>query len=599
MHSPGNFASRFAVATSVNSKVAMALSIILDKPGPYCPGATITGHVELSSSSDEAIAYIDINFTGRCKVKIRKHDHYTTISYRSRGYYFSQHLSLYAEGKYKHKAGTYMWPFTFTIPDHASRRLVSGPITAGKTPTSWRPQRQLTAMGVLQPGVGHEPESDFFSVKPPFQASALNALQPHPLPDSFAYSHGGFPADFEGRVEYTLVATLTRPSGSILFSPKNLEASAPIVLKSYRSRSMRSLALHLWTHKSTHTISTLRLLPSNMDRKLTFLERTRSVLNSSTIPTCTFQTVITTPRYVSPATNPSDSIPFSITVSRLKLPQSDKTDANFDDIPTPVVKLTTFSLWIRARTLLRDNGKAAIDQTVDYEDRVFNAVRTGLDIDIPILNASPKPKLVGMTGPSSPPKAKDARASKSPDAKSPDAKSPDAKSPDAKSPDAKSPDANDSKSSDAGDSKSPDDRDSKSLDVKTPEPLPKLDLGKILNLRLEPNILPPDFSTYNIYRSYTLGFKLKLEALGESMDVSQDGIKIRVLQELDPTDTASPTGPRNAPRAPPTPPPDNDTHDEKGGSFPPEPPPDANAAEDQLPQYEHHAPEGPLPAFER
>lgn len=525
----------------------MALNILLDKPGPYCPGATITGHVELRSSSDEAIAYIDINFTGRCKVKIRKHDHYTTVSYRSRGYYFSQHLSLYAEGKYKHKAGTYTWPFTFTIPGQASRQPVSGPANTSKIPTSWRPQRQFSATGVLRPGVGHELESDIFTVKPPFRASALNAIQTHPLPDSFAYAHSGFPADFEGRVEYTLVATLTRPSGSILFSPKNLEASANILLKSFRSRTISDPVQSLQTHRSTHTISTLRLLPSNMDRKLTFLEKTRSVLNSSTVPTCTFQVAIATPRYLSPATNSSDTLPLTIAVLRLKVPQSDRTDANSDDIPTPIVKLTAFSLWVWARTLLRDNAKAAIDQTVDYEDRVFHAPRNGLEIEIPVLEAGTQLNSPMMSEPSSP-------------------------------------------TNESWGSKLPDRND--------PVPPPQLDLGIILNLQLERDVLPPDFSTYNIYRSYTLGYKLRLEALGESIDVSKDGIKVRVLQELAPPGSraAPPTERPNAPSVPPTTPSDNNPHGD--GPFPPEPPPDASVGEDQLPQYEHHAPEGPLPAFD-
>jgi hypothetical protein len=528
-------------------RVPMALNILLDKPGPYCPGATITGHVELQSSSDEAIAYIDINFTGRCKVKIRKHDHYTTVSYRSRGYYFSQHLSLYAEGKYKHKAGTYTWPFTFTIPDQASRQPVSSPANISRTPTSWRPQRQLTATGVLRPGVGHELESDIFTVKPPFRASALNAIQTHPLPDSFAYAHSGFPADFEGRVEYTLVATLTRPSGSILFSPKNLEASANILLKSFRSRTIPDPAQSLQTHQSTHTISTLRLLPSNTDRKLTFLEKTRSVLNSSTIPTCTFQVAIATPRYLSPATNSSDTLPLTIAVLRLKVPQSDRTDANSADIPTPIVKLTALSLWVRARTLLRDNAKTAIDQTIDYEDRVFHAPRNGLEIEIPVLETGTQPNSPMMSEPSSP--INESRVPKLPD-------------------------RND------------------------PAPPPKLDLGKILNLQLERDVLPPDFSTYNIYRSYTLGYRLRLDALGENIDVSQDGIKVRVLQELAPPGSraAPPTERPNAPGAPPTTPSGNNPHGD--GPFPSEPPPDASVGEDQLPQYEHHAPEGPLPAFE-
>jgi hypothetical protein len=142
-------------------------------------------------------------------------------------------------------------------------------------------------------------------------------------------------------------------------------------------------------------------------------------------------------------------------------------------------------------------------------------------------------------------------------------------------------------------------RDSKLPDRKDPAPSSKLDLGKLLNLQLERDVLPPDFSTYNIYRSYTLGYKLKLEALGESIDVSQDGIKVRVLQELAPP--GSPSSPligrSNALGAPPTTPSDNNPHGDR--PFPPEPPPDASVGEDQLPQYQHHAPEGPLPAFEQ
>jgi hypothetical protein len=538
----------FLLERHFGEKGTMALNILLDKPGPYCPGATITGRVELRSSSDEAIAHIDINFTGRCKVKIRKHDHYTTVSYRSRGYYFSQHLSLYAEGKYKHKAGTYTWPFTFTIPDQASRQPVSAPANISKSSSGWRSPRPLSAAGVLRPGVGHELESDTFTVKPPFRASAPHALQAHPLPDSFAYAHSGFPADFEGRVEYTLVATLTRPSGGILFSPKNLEASANILVKSFRSRTTPDPVHSLQTHRSTHTISTLRLLSSNMDRKLTFLEKTRSVLNSSTIPTCTFQVTVATPRYLWPAAHSSDTLPLTIAVLRLKVPQPDKTDAPSNDVPTPIVKLTALSLWVWARTLLRDNAKAAIDQTIDYEDRVFHVPRTGLDIEIPVLEAGTPLHSPMLSEPSSP-------ASES--------------------------------------------RDAKLLDRHDSAQPPKLDLGKILNLQLERDVLPPDFSTYNIYRSYTLGFKLRLEALGESIDVSQDGIKVRVLQELAPLGSraAPPTERPNTAGALLATSSDNSPYGD--GPFPPEPPPDASVEEDQLPQYEHHAPEGPLPAFEQ
>lgn len=534
-------------------QLAMALNIVVDRPGPYQPGATISGHVELTSIADEAIAYIDINFTGRCKVKIRKHDHYTTLSYRSRGYYFSQHLSLYAEGKYKHKAGTYTWPFTFAIPEHASRRQVSGPASAAKSPTSWRPQRQMTAIGVLQPGIGHELDSDFFPVRSPWRASALNALQPHPLPESFAYSHSGFPTDFEARVEYTLVASLTRPAGSILFSPKNLEASTTIILKPLRAQNARDLVLNLQKHKSEHTISTLRLLPSNFDRKISLLEKTRSRLSSSSAPTCTFQVLIRMPRYLAPSVHSSDTFPFSLVVSRLKLPQSDKIDVYSDSIPTPTVKLTNLTLWIRARTLLRDNSKGALDQTVDHEDRLLNISRTGLDIDIPVINiGAESPSAIGSP-PGSPTVAKNSFNF-------------------------------------SQDSKAP------VVAEQIPTP-PKLELGKLLNLRLDQNVLSPDFSTYNIYRSYTMGFKIKLEAVGETIEVNLDGVRVRVLPEIAPLQHGARDS--RVPRAPPTPPSDNDRYDEKNGPTPREPPPDANAGEDELPQYEQHASEGPLPAFQQ
>ena len=527
----------------------MSLSIVLDEPSAssaasttYRPGSKVSGHVKLCSSDDEAIAFIDINFTGRCKVKIRKHDHYTTGSYRSRGYYFSENLSLYAEGKYKHKAGTYTWPFSFTIPERASRKQVFGPTPSSKSQAStWRPQRQLNATGFLQPGVGLELESDAFPIKSPWRSSALNALQAHPLPESFSYSYSGFPADFEGRVEYTLIATLTRPPGSILFAPKNLEATSSIILKPWRPPNTRNLTTHVQEHKWNHTVSTLRLLPSNADRRLSLLEKTRSVFNSSSIPSCTFQAVIQTPRYLSPSSNPSDIIPFSIKLSRVQNLPSDKSALNADEIPTPIVKLTSFSLWLRARTLVRDNGKTALEQTVDHEDRVPVYQQAGLDLDVDVAHVE-----------SSSSGVLDGKVSQMPGKAS-----------------------------------------------ERPAMAAKLDLGQILNLRLPAGLLTPDFSTYNIFRAHTLGFKMKLECVGESMDVGSDRLQVRVLPQLSPRDVA-PADVGGRLRAPPTPPPpgvngDAEVSGEKRGPLPPTPPPEPD---DELPQYEKEGPEGPLPAFQ-
>ena len=526
----------------------MSLRIVLDKAGPYQPGSKISGQVELTSSSDEAIAFIDISFTGRCKVKIRKHDHYTTISYRSRGYYFAQHLSLYAEGKYKHKAGTYNWPFSFDVPEHASRRLVSGAPTPAKIPTSWRPKRQLSNTGVLQPAIGHELESDTFSMQPPWRASALNALQPHALPESFSYTHSGFPADFEGKVEYTLTATLTRPSGSILFAPKNLECSLDIMLKPQRPSNTRSLPLNVQIHDSEHIVSTLRLLPENVDRKLSFMEKTRSALNSSSLPSCVFKATVTMPRYLDPS-DTNEMMPFAIELSRIKLPSSGRNSPTFDEIPTPSVKLTSFSLWIRARTMLRDNGKSAIDQNVDYQDKLWSVQKAGLTCDVPVLDARIEPT----------------RDDAEPQI---------------------------SRTMQAGLA-------FRRSELDGPSESSSLDLGKLLRLRLEPGELAPDFSTYNIFRSYTMGYKIRLESLGESIDVSRDAIKVRVLPELAASRSRPTTANRRSPEIPSMPPTPPSENDEKRGSRPATPPPEAYVGEDDLPQYERDAAEGPLPAFQQ
>lgn len=59
----------------------MSLHITLVNARPfYYPGDEISGHVTLDSKKSEDIAQVLIEFTGRCKVKIRRHDHYTTVS---------------------------------------------------------------------------------------------------------------------------------------------------------------------------------------------------------------------------------------------------------------------------------------------------------------------------------------------------------------------------------------------------------------------------------------------------------------------------------------------------------------------------------------
>src|SRR5882672_1240409 len=103
----------------------MSLQIeLLESRSTFRPGATINGTVKLTSKTDEGISAVKISFRGRCKVKLRSSEHYTTRSYRSSGIYFLEELSLYDKGKFTHKAGTYSWPFTFTFPQHAQAPIL-------------------------------------------------------------------------------------------------------------------------------------------------------------------------------------------------------------------------------------------------------------------------------------------------------------------------------------------------------------------------------------------------------------------------------------------------------------------------------------------
>ena len=59
--------------------MSLRISLVDSRPF-YHPGDQIQGNVILDSKKSEDIAQVIVEFTGRCKVKIRRHDHYTTVS---------------------------------------------------------------------------------------------------------------------------------------------------------------------------------------------------------------------------------------------------------------------------------------------------------------------------------------------------------------------------------------------------------------------------------------------------------------------------------------------------------------------------------------
>lgn len=179
------------------------------------PGSLLKGIVHFTSSKDESIAKVTITFSGRCKVKIREHLHYTTRTFRSRGYYFHLTKELFDGGGFTHKAGNYAWPFEFQVPEVAAPQWeVDAP-----APKGVKGRRVLDHNGIMQviPPEDESGKYDNFPPKAPWRAS--KDLRPHVLPDSFKVEDEKNRVVWEGRVEYALIAKAERPTGgSKIFS---------------------------------------------------------------------------------------------------------------------------------------------------------------------------------------------------------------------------------------------------------------------------------------------------------------------------------------------------------------------------------------------
>ena len=58
-----------------------------------------------------------------------------------------------------------------------------------------------------------------------------------------------------------------------------------------------------------------------------------------------------------------------------------------------------------------------------------------------------------------------------------------------------------------------------------------VDLGKLLNIQSKPGQLIPGFSTYNIFRGYTIELRMHLECAGESMKCEFGGLPVEIRSE--------------------------------------------------------------------
>ena len=195
--------------------MSLSISYKADSGSSAHPGSRITGTVHFSTAKSTPLSTVSITFSGRCKVKIREHIHYTTRTFRSRGYYFYTTVPLFDGQGYTHKAGEYEWPFEFVVPRYAAHQHDVD------APGPGRPRRELDSHGFMKFVEEKEGglEKDHFPPKVPWRASA--DMRVHALPDTSLVVHTKWPVDFEAKVEYGLIAKVERPgSGSKLFTVK-------------------------------------------------------------------------------------------------------------------------------------------------------------------------------------------------------------------------------------------------------------------------------------------------------------------------------------------------------------------------------------------
>jgi hypothetical protein len=160
---------------------ASADSALLTPSTPLRPGSEIQGTVKFHAAESTTLDKVTVTLSGRCKVKIREHLHYTTRTFRSRGYFFYLTQEIFAGGGYTHKAGHYDWPFQIFVPKYAH------PQWEIDSPQPGRPRRVLDSNGMMKVETPEDQDArgggyDSFPARKPWRGS--KDIRQHHLPDS-------------------------------------------------------------------------------------------------------------------------------------------------------------------------------------------------------------------------------------------------------------------------------------------------------------------------------------------------------------------------------------------------------------------------------
>lgn len=311
------------------------------------PGSVVKGTVHYSSTKDESLSKITVTLSGRCKVKIREHSHYTTRSFRSRGYFFHEQQLLFDGGGFTHKATERSFPFTFAIPNVAkAHHEVAAPVPK-------RPARYLDHNGMMKIQDPSEHKHDEFPAKAPWRAS--RDLREHPLPDTMHVHHSKWPIDMDAKVEYALIAKAERPArGSLLFS------------RSQDLETVEQLSVKAAPDKSAHTLLQSKNLKSFGSDEPAPLTRTPSaagkVWSKVTRQGNEFPaTPYTFNVEIAKAASAQSTLPFRVTAF-----------CSGADVLPQGFSIVDLTVTLVSKTSARDDSKAAIEHTaVDIENTVM------------------------------------------------------------------------------------------------------------------------------------------------------------------------------------------------------------------------------------
>ena len=419
----------------------------------YYPGSLISGTLHLHSPNPVQISSVSITLRGRAKVKSRSSEHYTTRSFRSRALFFpplSQTLFdstnvvganatsddghtkaftrtnegsvniLQAGAHFSHKAGEYVWPFKLRLPDHCDvNSIVTATNSYGTDSTSGaaafattKPKWHLDNMGMMQRvgksaanirqdtanSTGQIWENDYFAPRRPWRGS--RDPREHPLPESFQYISSRWPLDWEARVEYELLATVSRPGGSVLFPIKDLGATYEVPVNALAHRDHISLLKskqitplsgtflsrlnESMADSDTQTPPTE--IPTGQFRRFSLLERTQSLIRPAAFVKTELKISVLTPKYVFPGC--------SLEISIEDVEPSSQPGASQARRLSLRLKALTISLL--TTTAVRDNATTTLEQRAQRTDSETLFKNKKMDVDLPVLATDPDLSLTPM-----------------------------------------------------------------------------------------------------------------------------------------------------------------------------------------------------------